>query len=123
MTRATGGGEAGASMTPDSYETLADLYAAASPGTQGDRALVAGYWHQVIGEEPDFDSQTINRELKHLGHGISNITRTFDRLQQQRPQPVIQTKKSGTARQARKRFELTEEGKRAVEGMLSRSNE
>lgn len=101
-------------------EELADLFAVAKPKSEADKALVGGYWFQHIKGESDLEGQQVNKELKHLGHGVTNITRAFDSLKQRSPQLVVQTKKSGTTKQARKRYKLTTEGKKAVEAMLGR---
>jgi len=45
----------------------------------------------------------------------------FEALLARRPQPVVQTRKTGESKQATKRFKLTTEGKRAVERMLEGS--
>src|SRR5205823_4960084 len=105
------------------FPTVADFYSACNPSSDVDKALVVGYWAQVIENVPEFDSQSINRELKHLGHGVSNITSAFDGLKERKPQLVIQTKKSGTSRQARKLYKLTIEGQRAVERMIGENEE
>jgi len=107
--------------TAISFETVGELMAAADPSTEADRALVMGYWVQVVGQQPDFDAQSINSELKHLGHGIGNITLAFNSLMARRPQLVIQTKKQGTARQARKRYKLTTAGVQFVEQMAAQN--
>jgi hypothetical protein len=101
------------------YESLADFYAAVAPDQVNDKALVIGYWMQTMQGSGDFDAQSVNKELKNLGHGVANITSAFDSLIARKPQMVIQTKKSGTTRQARKLYRLTIEGQRAVERMLN----
>ena len=63
----------------------------------------------------------MNKKLKDLGYRVSNITTAFNGLINRRPQLVIQTKKSGTSKQARKLYRLTTEGQRAVERMLQRA--
>lgn len=101
------------------FEHLADLYSAVSPKTDAERALVAGYWFQFIEGTADFGSQAINTALKDLGNGVSNITNAFDALKSQKPQLVVQLKKSGTSKQARKTYKLTVAGKNAIEAMIS----
>jgi hypothetical protein len=101
------------------FQSLADFYAACAPSQENDKALVAGYWVQVVEGAGEFDALNINRQLKNLGHGIANITSAFDSLQARRPQFVIQTRKSGTSRQARKQYKLTVEGIRTVERMIN----
>ena len=104
------------------FSDLAELYTTASPKTDADKALVVGYWHQYGIGAADFDTQSVNTELKNLGYGIGNITRAFDALKDSRPALAVQTRKDGTTKQARKRFKLTNEGKKRVE-MLCASAE
>ena len=100
------------------FSNLADLWAAASPSTDSDRALIGGYWFHVgVGQE-DFGSFEVHSELKNLGHPLANITTAFDRLKAQKPALVMQVKKSGSSKQARKRYKLTGAGKTAVEQLI-----
>ena len=101
-----------------SFSSIADLYAAAQPKGDADKALVVGYWMQVLQGAQDFESQGVNSELKHLGHGVSNITQAFGTLMGRKPQLVIQTRKTGTTQQARKRFKLTTAGQQTVDRMI-----
>jgi hypothetical protein len=112
-------GRVGGAGSPGKFEHLADLYSAVSPKTDAERALVAGYWFQYIEGTGEFGSQTINTALKDLGNGVSNITNAFDALKSQKPQLVVQLKKSGTSKQARKTYKLTVAGKNAIEAMIS----
>lgn len=119
---ARGGGTISAGGSADfkaRFPTLADFFSAASPSQDADKALVAGYWFQIIEGNQDLDGFKINKELRHLGHGVSNITSAFDTLISRRPALVIQTKKSGTSKQARKKYKLTLEGQRSVERMIN----
>jgi hypothetical protein len=97
------------------FASLADLYAAAQPTVDSDRALVAGYWYQFKDGQEDFASQTINTALKNLGHGVSNITKALETLKAQTPALVMQVRKSGSSQQSRKKYKLTAAGKKAVE--------
>jgi hypothetical protein len=99
------------------FERISDLVDAASPTTTVDYVLVASYWFQVIEGEESFTGMQVNAALKDLGHGASNITDSFSGLMMRKHARQIQ--KSGTSRQARKRYRLTEEGTRAVTRMLS----
>jgi len=101
------------------FPSLPDLYSAVSPASDSSRALVVGYWFQVMQGEQDLDGFQINKELKHLGHGVSNITTALTSLIERKPQLVIQTRKSGNSKQARKRYRLTDAGIKAVERMLT----
>lgn len=112
-------GAVGGAVASSMFEHLADLYGAVSPSTDAARALVAGYWFQYIEGKAEFGAQTINAALKDLGHRVSNITNAFAALKAQKPQLVVQLKKSGTSKQARKTYKLTAAGKNAVEAMIS----
>jgi hypothetical protein len=96
-----------------------ELFDAANPTTSVDKVLVAAYWYQIVQGEDDWDSQTVNTSLKHLGHGSSNVTRDLDGLIGRTPRFVMQVRKDGNTRQARKRYKLTREGIRAVEQLLA----
>lgn len=100
------------------FQDLPAFYDAANPAGDAEKALVCAYWMQFRQGASDLDSQAINTELKHLGHGIGNITRAFEALKSQRPAMIVQTRKEGSTQQARKRFKVTTEGKKAVERML-----
>ena len=115
-------------VSPSEFSDVATLFVAANPTTGAEKALVVGYWLQVSQGREDWDGFSVNTELKHLGHGLKNVTDALDSLIEQRPQLVIQTKKSGKSKQARKQYRLTVEGVKRVSQMLSgasdvRSNE
>jgi hypothetical protein len=105
------------------FDDVADLYAAASPESESDRALVVGYWLQYHENLEEFDSQRLNTQLKNLGHGVGNITQALERLKSQKPQLAIQTRKAGTSQQARKKYKLTVAGKHAVEEMVRKESD
>lgn len=96
---------------------VAEFFDAANPRTEAEKVLVVAYWLQEIQGHADWDSQSVNTELKNLGHGVGNITRALDTLIARRPRLVIQTKKSGTTKQARKKYKVTVEGTKSVRTM------
>lgn len=100
------------------YEHFAELFAAASPKTNEDKALVAAYWVQVHDGQSQWQSRRLNIELKNLGHAISNITDALTGNMRKKPQRVIQLKKAGSSRQANKTYKVTNEGLVYVQGML-----
>jgi hypothetical protein len=100
------------------FADFAALFEAAQPSTQGEKALAGAYWLQVVQGRADFDSQTLNTDLKQLGHGVANVTSALDQLIRRRPQMVLQVRKSGTSKQARKKYRLTNEGIKRVKTML-----
>jgi hypothetical protein len=101
------------------FEDFASLYNAANPPNAVERALIAAYWFQAVQGDVDFDALSLNKELKHLGHPSTNITRDLDALINRTPRLVIQVRKSGNSKQARKKYKLSTEGRRAVERMLN----
>jgi hypothetical protein len=125
--RRSGGVSSGAASTDETsgddseYAEFAELFAAANPTTDVQKALVAGYWVQVIGKKPSFQSQELNKELKHLGHYLSHITDALDGLIDVKPQQVLQLKKAGNTRQARKTYKLSVAGINAVKEMLGKA--
>jgi hypothetical protein len=112
-----GNGNGGA--TVGEFTELGELYAAADPQSDADKALVVGYWLQYKDGAPDFAAQAINTTLKHMGYGIANITTAFDTLKARKPAHILQLKKAGTSRQARKTYKVTLAGKQAVEAMVA----
>jgi hypothetical protein len=115
-----GGGNGGGGSDPADYKDVGELVAAAAPPTPEDRALVVAYWLQEVreGKQPTFTGQQVNTELKHLGHGTDDITDLIGKLVATSPQQVLQTRKSGTTRQARKTYKVTKAGARRVQELL-----
>lgn len=100
------------------YASFADLFDAARPSSERDKALVAAYWMQVCENVGSFPSQTLNALLKDLGHRVGNITEALTALKNEKPALILQLKKSGTSRQARKTYKLSQEGAKRVAGMI-----
>jgi hypothetical protein len=100
-----------------SYPTFAELFDAANPRTERDKALIAAYWLQECQAIQSFPSQALNDLLKDLGHRVGNITEALNQLKNERPALVLQLKKSGTSKQARKTYKLTIEGARRIAQM------
>ena len=103
------------------FTDAAGVYDSANPSSDGEKVLVVGYWFQAVRGETELDSQSINTELKNLGYPIGNVTRAVSSLAKTTPRYIVQTKKSGSSQQARKKFRLTVEGIRRVEQMLGGS--
>lgn len=100
------------------FNSYSDLFDLANPSTGLERILVLAYWYQVVQGHEDLGAQSINHELKNLGHPSLNITRDIESLIGRVPKLMIQVRKEGTTQQARKRYKITREGIRAVEKML-----
>jgi hypothetical protein len=100
------------------FESFAELFEAVDPKTDKDRALVAAYWAQICQSQATFPAQTLNASLKDLGHGLSNVTVALEGLKVEKPALILQLKKSGTSKQARKTYKLTVEGAKRVRQMI-----
>ncbi|HKP11748.1 MAG TPA: hypothetical protein VJZ91_06540 [Blastocatellia bacterium] len=111
-------GEQAGNSNAATYPTFADLLGEAQPQTDAEKALVGGYWFQVVTGAEDFSSQSVNDRLKDTGEAVGNITRAFDRLKAAKPQLVRQLQKTGKTQQARKKLKLTTAGVEQVERML-----
>ena len=81
--------------------------------------LTATYWFQKIEGTENVTAQQVNNELKNLGSSPSNITEVFTDLIDRKPALVRQVAKSGTSKQARKKYRLTTEGIRSVENKIA----
>ncbi|MBO0333576.1 hypothetical protein J0X12_08130 [Sneathiella sp. CAU 1612] len=103
------------------YETFADLFNAALPNTNSEKALIAGYWLQECQGLEAFPSNSTNKELQNLGHSVANITDAFTQLKDKKPALAIQVRKSGKSKQARKQYKLTHAGITAVNEMIEKN--
>jgi len=106
----------GLSLT--SFESVAEVFAKASPSKDPDKALVVAAYLQEKEERPELTSRDINGQLKHLGHGINNITAAINSLKGRKPKLMVQTRKEGTSQQAPKKYKVTIEGLNRVREML-----
>lgn len=100
------------------FADFGDLFAAADPKTNEDKALVAAYWRQVHEGEEKWQATALQKDLRNLGHAIPNITDALTSNIRKRPQRIIQLQKAGAAKQARKTYKVTREGLVYVQGML-----
>ena len=100
------------------FATLAELHDATDPQSDKDRVLVTAYWLQVCEGTDSFLGYSVNKALKDLGHGVSNVTGAVDALKRPKPALVLQLKKAGKSRQARKTHKLTDAGVAAVKAMI-----
>jgi hypothetical protein len=104
--------------TSRTFHSFAELFDATSPNTNPEKALVAGYWVQVCQAGPNFTAHAANKQLKHLGHGLPNITGALDDLKELKPAQVLQLQKSGKTCQTRKTYKLSHAGIKTVQEMI-----
>ena len=109
----------GRSKQTSVFVSFAELYAAANPASNGEKALVAGYWLQVCQEAENFTAAAANKELTNLGYKVANITDAIDSMKNHKPMLILQIQKSGTSRQARKLYKLSHEGEKRIQEMIS----
>ncbi len=102
-----------------SYETVSDVFAKAITKTQQDKVLLAAAFLQVKNGLSELTGAEINKELRHLGHGVTNITDVTSQLSTKKPQLIIQTRKEGKSRQAKKKYKVTGEGLKAAKALLN----
>jgi len=116
-----GGEDSDAEAAPDRsrWSHFAELFDAAGPTTEAKRLLVAAFWVQIVGGASQFGSLELNKMLKDLGHGATHTARSMDELIDQKPALVLQLKKAGKTKQARKTYKLTRAGSDAVEAMIN----
>ena len=91
------------------------------PETMAERALLGAYVLARGRPDRTVTSQAINAELKRNGLPVPNITRAIESNLRARPPLMVQKKKMGTTRQARKQYALTQEGVDLVESKLGGS--
>lgn len=100
------------------FSSFAELYAAAEPKSNGEKALVAGYWLQVFKGEESFTGASVNKELNNLGHKLANVTDSIDSTKNRKPMLMLQTRKSGSSKQARKLYQVSQAGIKRIEEMI-----
>ena len=108
--------------SPIKVESFAELFDQARPKLEKEKALLGAYWIQICQGQETFASSAVNNELKHLGHGLANVTDCLNRLIDQRPSLILQIRKSGTSKQARKTYKVTQAGVSRVQRMLAGQN-
>lgn len=97
---------------------LASLLTRWTPTTMSDKALLGAYYLARVRGDDTVTSQAINTELKRNGLAISNITRAIEaNMRPDRPL-MVQEKKMGSTKQARKQYRITPAGLEAVERRL-----
>ena len=97
---------------------LDGLLARWNPSTMADKALLGAYYISRVRGEGTVTSQAINSELKRNSMPISNITRAIEaNMRPDRPL-MVQEKKLGNTKQARKQYSITPEGIELVERKL-----
>ena len=97
---------------------IAEIFGQLEPKTDSEKVLIVAAFLQENQGLAELTSRQINDELKHLGHGVSNITTSIGMLINKRPNMMIQTRKEGKSQQAQKKYKVTAEGFKMVMEMF-----
>lgn len=102
------------------FQTLGDCFAVIpiSPMTDVQRALVAAGFLQIKGSLEKLSGQEINKELKNIGQTVENITNAISGNIGVKPQRMIQLRKSGKSKQAKKEYKVTPPGIDAIQKLF-----
>ena len=110
---------AGESISIESFSSVADAFTAASPEIDRDKALIVAAFLQRNQAKDEITGYEINNELRQLGHGLKNVTDAINQMMDRKPKLMMQVKKEGKTKQARKKYKVTIEGFKAVQHMLA----
>jgi hypothetical protein len=105
----------------EKFATSADFLSQINEPTDKERVLAIAAYIQKKEPDKELTGFSINKELKHIGHGVANITSAIQTWVDQRPQLMIQIRKTGTTKQAKKVYKVTEEGMKSVRKRLSQA--
>jgi hypothetical protein len=103
---------------PRGAASMGSLLGQWQPETMAERALIGAYTLSRGKADKTVTSQAINAELKRAGIPVPNITRAIESNLRAKPPLMMQKKKMGTTRQARKQYAITPEGVEFVENKL-----
>ncbi len=103
----------------NNYPAVADFFSACNPQTEPDKVLAVATYLQTKENLSELTGLQIQKELKNLGHGVSNITVFIESLCSKKPKLMIQTRKDGKTRQAKKKYKVTIEGIKFVKAAIA----
>jgi hypothetical protein len=113
-------GEKSAAQNATPFNALIEKW---SPTTQADRALLGAYYFQRVLGHQNVTGLQVNKELKQHGFGAANITDCFTTNMNAEPARMLQTKKAGKSKQAKKLYLVTTAGINYVEDRINSSQE
>jgi hypothetical protein len=101
------------------FDTVEDLFFSSNVRTVASKILlVAAYLYEKHNLN-EFSSFDINSRLKKVGYGVQNITNSINTLMDKEPPLLLQTGKMGDTKQAKRKFQVTEEGLRIARNYLT----
>jgi hypothetical protein len=108
-----------AAAPSSTHSSVGEFLASARAKTDTERVLAVATYLQEYGGQTELTGAQINSELRHMGHGVSNITDVINTLKDKKPQLMIQTRKEGTTKQARKKYKVTAAGIEFMRGVTN----
>jgi hypothetical protein len=106
------------------YDTVLDLFAEANVKKVSDKILLMAAYLQERLNFKEISSYDINFRLKRIGHGVQNISSSINGIlkRKQREAPLMmELKKEGASKQARRKFKVTDEGLKKARTFLKNS--
>ena len=92
------------------YETFAELFFASNARTITAKILLAAAYLQEKKNIKEFGSSDINAMLKKIGQVVQNISASINVLLLKKPPLLIQAKKPGSHKHARRAYNVTDAG-------------
>jgi hypothetical protein len=105
------------------FSDIGEFYSQIDPTTDSEKVLTIGVYYQLNKGFDELNSADLNKELKHLGYRVSNVTVSISLLMKKKPALMIQTRKGGNSKQSRKKYKVTQAGIKYIEQLLNNSQE
>jgi hypothetical protein len=99
-----------------SFDALLERW---TPPTQQELSLLGAYYFNTVLGQESVSGADINCVLKDHGRGSKNITQDLGAHITSQPSLILQVKKTGNSRQARKLYKITSPGIKYVETRLN----
>ncbi len=103
---------------------MLDLFAEANVKKVSDKILLMAAYLQERLNFKEISSYDINFRLKRIGHGVQNISSSINGIlkRKQREAPLMmELKKEGASKQARRKFRVTDDGLKKARSFLKSS--
>jgi hypothetical protein len=103
------------------FDTVLDLFSESNVKKVSSKILLMAAYLQERHNFKEISSYDINFRLKRIGHGVQNISSSINGILKRKPQLMIELKKDGASKQARRKFSVTVEGLKVARGFLKGS--
>jgi hypothetical protein len=92
------------------YRSIETLFLSSNVKTVPSKILLAAAYLQEKLNFEEISSFDINSRLKKMGYGVPNISSSLNSLLNKEPPLMLQIRKAGDSKQAKRKFRVTEEG-------------